>query len=272
MSGPWLLLLHSLRRARTLVLAMGALLGAFQVVLILVARSIQRSGGFDQLVNLLPPFAREMMGPSLASFMSFAGIVCLGYFHLSVMGSLLALTIGLATVPASEVETGFIDLILSRPLARQWIITRTIVATTLCLAVVLCLMMAGTWAGLYGLAPSHAAWPPAKFIRSLALNLGLLMLCWAGIAAAIGATSSRRGVAAGFTGLIALAAFLLDYVGRLWQAAEKAAWLSPFRYYNPLDLVMGKSLPEKNLAVLGAIAAVGFAMAYVLFARRDVSR
>ena len=72
--------------------------------------------------------------------------------------------------------------------------------------------------------------------------------------------------------LIALAAFLLDYVGRLWQAAEKAAWLSPFRYYNPLDLVMGKSLPEKNLAILGAIAAVGFAMAYVLFARRDVSR
>ena len=49
------LLLHSLRRARTLVLAMGALLGAFQVVLILVARSIQRTGGFDQLVNLLPP-------------------------------------------------------------------------------------------------------------------------------------------------------------------------------------------------------------------------
>jgi len=251
---------------------MGALLGAFQVVLILVARSIQRTGGFEQLVNLLPTFAREMMGPSLASFMSFAGIVCLGYFHLSVIGSLLALSIALATVPTSEIETGFIDLILSRPLARHWIVTRTIVATLLCLAAVLCLMMTGTLAGLYGLARTNAVWPSARLIGSLALNLGLLMLCWAGIAAAIGSASRRRSVAGAFAGLLALAAFLLDYIGRLWQTAEKAAWLSPFRYYNPMDLVMGKPLPGKNLAILGGIAVVGFAMAYVLFAKRDISR
>jgi hypothetical protein len=31
-------------------------------------------------------------------------------------------------------------------------------------------------------------------------------------------------------------------------------------------------LPPKNLFVLGSIAAAGFAAAYVVFARRDISR
>ena len=59
--------------------------------------------------------------------------------------------------------------------------------------------------------------------------------------------------------------------GGLWPPAQSVAWLSPFRYYNPFELIMGNPLPPKNLAVLGAIALAGFAAAYVLFARRDIS-
>ena len=88
---------------------------------------------------------------------------------------------------------------------------------------------------------------------------------------AIGCASKRRSVAGTVAGLLALATYLLDYVGRLWQPAERVAWLSPFRYYTPFDLVMGTPLPAKNLAVLGGIAVAGFAAAYVAFARRDIA-
>src|SRR5437016_12287224 len=104
MSGVTLLLIHSLKRVRTLVLSMGVLLAGFQLILIMVARSIQRTGGFEELATLLPVWVREMLGHSLASFMSFAGIVSLGYFHLSVIGSLVALSILISTMPASESE------------------------------------------------------------------------------------------------------------------------------------------------------------------------
>lgn len=269
MKGPLLLLMHSLKRVRTPVLTMGLLLGGFQLILIVVAGSIQVSGGFEQLAALLPPFARELMGPA---FLSFAGIVSLGYFHVAVMGSLVALSVVLATMPASEVEIGFIDLILSRPLARHWIITRTIIVMPVATVVLLGMMVTGTWAGLESLAPANAAWPSVKLISSLAINLGLLMLCWSGVALAIGAASRRRAVAAGIAGVLALAAFLLDYVGRLWEPAQSVAWLSPFRYYSPFDLVMGADLPAKHLVVLGSIALSGFATAYLLFARRDIAR
>jgi len=271
MRGAGLLFAYSLKRMRTLTLTTGLLLAALQLVLIFVAGSIQTSGGFDQLSALLPPFARELLGPSVATFMSFSGIVCLGYFELAVMGALIALAITLATIPASEVEIGFMDLILARPLARHWIITRTIAVTTVVSALMLALMVAGTWTGLRLFAPKGIAWPSATLVNSLAINLGMLTLCWGGVAMAIGAASRRRSVAGGTAGLLAFATFLLDYVARLWQPAEKIAWLSPFRYYNPFDLITGSPLLLKNLAVLGAITLTGFAAAYVLFARRDIS-
>jgi len=271
MKGPWTLLIHSLKRVRTLTLAMGALLAGFQVMLVIVARSIQRTNAFEQMANLIPPFARELMGPSLASFLSFGGVVCLGYFHLAVMASLTALSIALATIPTSEIETGFIDLILSRPLARHWIITRAIAVVILCTALLLVMMLLGTWTGLATLAPSNAVWPKPRLVLSLAANLWLLILGWAGIAMAIGSASRRRGVAGAFAGFLALATFLMDYVARVWRPAESVGWLSPFRYYSPFDLLLGRALPPRNLFVLAGIALIGFTLAHIIFMRRDIS-
>jgi ABC-2 type transport system permease protein len=269
MTGPILLLSLSLKRARTLLVATGLLLAAFQVLLVLIAGSIHPSK-FDDFAALLPPFVRAILGPAVASVMSFGGIVCLGYFDLAIVAALLALIIALATLPASEVETGFADLILARPLRRHWIITRTIALVLLSTLVTLALMMAGTWVGLVTLAPENAPWPPARMIGSLALNLGLLMLCWSGIALAFGAVC-RRSVASATTGLLALAALLLDLAGRMWPPAERFAWLSPFRYFIPFDLVMGTALPVENILVLWAIAMSGFTVAYFLFSQRDIS-
>ena len=270
MKGALILLRHSLKRVRTLVLVIGVLLSAFQVVLILVAGSIQRSNAFDQMTSLIPDFMKNLMGPSMVGLMSFSGIVCVGYFHIAVMGSLVGLIIALGTEPASEIETQFMDLILSRPLARHWVITRSVVLLLICTVFVLLMMMLGTWSGLYFLAPSGAEWPTRGLIESLALNLGVLMVCWGGVALAAASRARRRSVAGSVVGLLALTTFLLDYVARAWQPAEAIAWLSPFRYYSPLDLVMGNQIPPHNLWVLTGVGVFGFALSYFLFSRRDI--
>jgi hypothetical protein len=270
MTAPLLLLALSFKRARTLFLAMGLLLAAFQVLLVLIAASVERAGEFEQLARLIPPFARALLGPSLASVMSFSGVVCLGYFDLAIVIALLSLIITLATVPASEVESGFADLILARALRRHWLITRTIMLLLLAIFIMLSLMMAGTWAGLAMLAPANAQWPSLRMLGSLALNLGLLMLCWGGIALAFGA-ACRRSVASAVTALLSLASLLLDLTGRLWPPADSFAWLSPFRYFIPFDIVMGIQLPIENILVLWAIAMTGFILAYFLFSQRDIS-
>ena len=272
MSGFLWLLAHSLKRARILTLAMAALLGTFQIILIFMARSVQTSNAFAQMDALIPGFARDILGPAVTSLMSFRGMVCLGYFHLVVLVSLVALSIALATMPTSEIESGFMDLILSRPVARYWVVTRTIVLLVICTVVVLSVMLTATFTGLKTIIGNDIAWPEKKLLLSLAINLALLMQCWGGIALAIGAFSRRRSVAGGIAGLLAVAMFLLDYVGRAWQTAERAGWFSPFRYYSPFDMLVGNPLPGKNLAILASVAITGFALGYVLFSRRDISR
>jgi ABC-2 type transport system permease protein len=173
-------------------------------------------------------------------------------------------------VPAAEVENGFVDLILARPLRRHWIITRTIALVLLAIMLILSVMVAGTWTGLLLLAPADATWPTPVMLGSLALNLGMLMLCWGGVALALGA-ACRRSVASATTGLLALTSLLLDLTGRLWPPAERFAWLSPFRYFIPFDLVMGTALPMENVIVLWAIAMTGFVLAYHFFLQRDIS-
>jgi ABC-2 type transport system permease protein len=249
---------------------MGLLLAAFQVLLTLVARSLQDSNAFDQLSSMIPDFMRQLMGPTVVGLMSFSGIVTVGYFHIAVMGSLVGLSIALATQPASEVETKFMDLVLARPLARHWVITRTIALLIICIVSVLIMMMTGTWIGLRFLAPEGVNLPSISLIFSLAINLGALLLCWGGIGLALSSVSRRRTVAGALTGLFALATFLLDYIARAWSPAEAVAWLSPFRYYSPLDIVMGFDVPAHNLWLLLGIALVGFLLAYFLFSRRDI--
>jgi len=81
----------------------------------------------------------------------------------------------------------------------------------------------------------------------------------------------RRSVAGATTGLLALFTFLLELVRSLWPPAERFAWLSPFHYFVPFDVVMGRSLPMENLVVLWAIAMSGFTVAYFIFSQRDIS-
>jgi ABC-2 type transport system permease protein len=270
MSGAFLLLRLSLKRARMLFCVTGLLLAGFQALRVHIAASHSASD-YEQIATLLPPSVRAILGPALTSVMSFNGIVCGGYFDLGIVIALVVLTITLATLPASEIETGFADLILARPMRRHWLITRTIALVLFAILLMLFMIMVGTWAGMAMFAPPDASGPPAWQTASLALDLAMLLLCWGGVALAFGA-ACRPGVARPATSLIAFAALLLDYAQKLWPALECVGWLSPFKYFTPFERVMGDPLPVENLLVLGAIAMTGFTLAYFTISHRDISR
>jgi hypothetical protein len=99
------LIVQLLHRVRRFLLAAGALLAGFQVVLILQANSIEATNSFAKMGELVPAFARDVLGPSLVAFMTFKGIVCLGYFHPVVMGALVSASVTIATIPVMEIET-----------------------------------------------------------------------------------------------------------------------------------------------------------------------
>ena len=267
--GP-ALLIHSLKRYRTLLLIMGGVLGGFQILLCLAGVTLQQSNSFGPLLALIPAPMREAFGPALIVLMSFTGIVGIGYMHIAVIAALVGMAITVGTEPAAEIETRFIDLVMARPLPRYWISCRTMILLAGSTVVVLSLMALGSAAGIYWLAPKEAFQPALVAVRSLALNLGVLTLSWGGIALALASFAKRRSIPAGIAGVLALSSYLTDYLARIWKPATHIAWLCPFHYYNAIDLIGGVSLPMRDLRILGAVAVCGFSIALLVFSRRDL--
>jgi hypothetical protein len=261
---------HSLRRFSPFLALMVAVLFVFQVLVVVMAGTFQELGTFDRITALIPPFIRQFLGSSLLGVFTFPGICCVGYFHVAIMAWLVGFAIAVGTEPTSEIERGFTDLVLARPIPRRAIVTRTALVLLASTTLVVAAMVAGTWVGLETQAPPGATWPSPRLVASLAVNLWALAVCWGGLAAAVGATTRRRAVGAGITTVAAFSLFLADYVARAWQPAQAVARFSPFRYYNGMELVAGAPLPAAHLAILGGAAVSGFLAAYILFARRDI--
>ncbi len=261
---------HSLRRIRGVLIGLGVLLAAFQFLLTQVAAYLSRHSAFGELSLLMPDFVRNLMGPSAIGFMSFGGVVGLGYFHPIVIAAVVGLAIAIGSEPAAEVENGFVDLTLSRALARGAIIARTWLVFVAAAAFVLASMTAATFAGLACCTPTDVVAPRAATIGGLAASLGVVMACWAGITVAVAAAARRRAVVGAAIGVVALAAFLLDYLGRAWEPASAISVVSPFHYFEPTAIVMGQPLNASDVAVLLGIAFAGGIVGYVIFSRRDI--
>ena len=261
---------HSLRRFRPFLLGLGLLLAAFQFLLVQVGGYLVRHSAFGELSLLMPDFVRTIAGPSAIAFMSFSGVVSLGYFHPIVIASVVGLTIAIASEPASEVETRFVDLTLSRDLTRGAIVARTWLVFLVSTVFIVGLMTVGTGAGLACCTPADIGPPRWSLFGALAISLAGVMVCWCGVTLAVSASVRRRAVAAAVVGIAALAAFLLDYLGRAWEPASAISRISPFHYFEPTMLMMGAPLNATDVAVLVGVGLAGGAVAWAIFARRDI--
>jgi ABC-type transport system involved in multi-copper enzyme maturation permease subunit len=272
MSGSALrpLVARSLARGRRVVLAGTAVLAAFQVMVVVIASSLQQLQSFNLLSAMMPMGVQQALGSGALMIASFPGLVTFGFFHPIVVLAVIQLGVYAATEPAGEVEWGLFDLELARPLRRRTIITRswlvafgTTAATTLAMA-------GGSWAGLFAFAPAGATWPQPDRILSLAAHL--LFTAWffaaAGLAAA--AFARRRGTAFGAVAGAAVLLDLLNVVADAWSPAAGLRPLMPFHYFPGFAVANGAAPIARDLSVLGAGALVLVAVAYWKFERRDL--
>jgi ABC-type transport system involved in multi-copper enzyme maturation permease subunit len=186
------------------------------------------------------------------------------------MTALVGLTIAIGTEPAGEIETRFVDLTLARPLPREALVIRTSIVLAVAGVLMLVAMLAGTWTGLSCCVPADAERPPFGVFARLAISLATVITCWGGITLIIGSASRRRAVAASVAGVLALTAYLLDYLGRAWQPAAPVSKVSPFHYFEPMAVITTQSLSAADTTILLALGAAGVVVSYIAIGRRDI--
>jgi ABC-2 type transport system permease protein len=261
------LLRRSIRRARGLLLALTAVLTAFQVLVVAAAAYLDQHRGFSSLAAFLPPFVQQALG---GVFSSFGAMVSFGYFHPIVVIVFVGVAIVVASEPAGDIESGVVDLILARPVRRPHLISRSALMLGLTTLTIAAVMAAASWSAMRLWAPPGAA---VRLTTLLRLASNLVAVAWAvgAMALAAAARARRRGAAAGGVAIVALGLYVLNFLADLWPRLRPYGPLSPFHYYQPIGIVTGvgsRWLPD--VLLLAGAGAVLCAIAYVVFARRDV--
>lgn len=261
---------RSFDRVLTVWLALAGVLAVFQVVLVIVAASLETSGSFERLAPFVPAFINRAMSGSLLTLASFRAMSIAGYFHPIVVLIMAQLAIYVASEPAGDVELGLVDLVLARPLPRRRLITRSILVAAGATAATTAVMGIATYAGLLGFAPVGAPWPAPRTIAVLSVELLIVAWTLGAAALAVASFARRRSTAITAVGVAAVALYLLEFLGASWAPAAPFARVSPFHYYDGTAVLVGRADVLTDVAVLAAMTAAGVAVAYWQFSRRDL--
>ena len=258
--------LKTLRDCRVPILGWGLGLGAlvpmiFAGVPILFASP----GGREQVLALTRnPVVRLFAEP--VDVLSPGGYAT---WRLSMLLPMLGIWALLAVtrVTRGEEESGALDLLLSVSGSRRRVVVEKLaaVATALVLigALIAVLALAGARAANVELAPRHA------FL--FGLNTALFALVFGALAFVISQFTQERRPAAGATGILLGASFVLTSASRAVPNGEWIGRLSPLYYYElNKPLVTGYPANVGGLLLMAALAVVLTVMGLALFLSRDI--
>jgi ABC-type transport system involved in multi-copper enzyme maturation permease subunit len=261
---------RSISRMRGALAGTAGLVALFQIIIVLQAASIDRTQRYEMLGEMTPAFIQRWLGESLAALASFGGLVTVGYFHPVIMLLVSMVAAYAASELAGDSENGHVDLLLSRPVARSWVVTRSAVVVLACPLGLAALMLLSTWLSL-ALVSSPASRPPsAASLLNLAGHLVAVAWCFGALALALASVARRRGGAIVPTAIAAVALYLNNVLAASWAPSRVLDVLSPFHYYQGPAVLAGLANSTLDFLVLG-VGTVGFlAVAYWRYSRRDL--
>jgi ABC-2 type transport system permease protein len=246
----------------------GLFLAAFQYLICAAVASVDVSGAIGTLLESLPPMLQSVVSATLFGGFSVHGLLAFGWNHpiAQAIGASVAIVLASRAV-AGEAETGAIELLLSQPLSRgRYFVTQAGFAL---LALAL-LGLAGIGGTLLGQRVFHVAPFAAAALVRLGADYLLLQCAWFGITLLFSAFGREGGRVASAGFLVALASYIVQVIGQLW---ERAAFLAPYtlqHYYQPQDILVKGEGIAKPAGVLLGVALVTTAAAWWRFRRRDL--
>ena len=251
---------RGLRDQRRAPLTWGGSLGAMSALMALMWPSVE--GSMERLMESYPAKLKQAF--NIHAITSVETYVDAEMLSLIVPLALAFLAVRIVTRALSGAEErGYLDIVLTAPLARRTLVAGTCVVAAVVVAEVLAVITAMTWlAGLLvGARPSLLV-----LGRGLA-NVWPLAMLFGGLAGlACGRLRRTAPVTAIATGTLA-GMYVIDLVGKLADPVAPLRRISAFRYYgsavqdgiDPLSFA-GLTLAAAALALVGAL----------LFERRDV--
>lgn len=187
----------------------------------------------------------------------------------NTMGLLVVLIFAIgagARAIAGEEEGGTLDLLLSAPVRRGQVLATK--AAAIATSIFSLAALAAVTIVVTG--PPFDLSVPLADLLAACVMLALVGLSFGGVALAVGTATGRRTMANAVAGGLAVLTFIVNAVGPTVDWLRPLRPLSPFRWYQDPGVLTG-GLHVMNVLVLSGIAIVTYAIAHLVFERRDLS-
>jgi ABC-2 type transport system permease protein len=204
----------------------------------------------------------------------------IGYVHPLLLTILCVWAIGRAAgAVAGELDKGTLELLLAQPIERWRVIATHFVVDVLTIPVVCLCMWGGTVLGTLVFDLVHLTAQETKVVNAwrfgLALpNIAALLFAVSGGTMLLSSAGRSRTRVLGIAVVLALVQFLVNLLGQIWTTIAGLRPFTVFYYYQPQALVLGTADAEvralTNVTVLVGVGLVGYALALVVFCRRDL--
>jgi ABC-2 type transport system permease protein len=262
------LLARNMRHHLGLLLALLFSMSLLELLIVWIAGHIESGPGIKEMLEqLLPLGMRQLLGSQI-SLISFTALAGFGFQHPLALTGAIAFIIVVATIPAGELEGGFLDLVMARPLPRNLYLAAVLALLLLGALILPLAPLCGLAAGLGLLSnPVEIEW--FRYVPS-ALGLCCLLLAISGYTLLLTSYARRRGTAAAQATGLTLLFFWIDLLSQIWEPMQSIDWVSPFHYFKPVRSVIANDVPLGDYAVLLGMFVATSGLAFLLFRRRDL--
>lgn len=251
---------RGLRDHRRALLTWGGPLGAMSALMAAMWPSIE--GSMDTMMDSYPEQLKEAFNiREITSVEAYIDAEMLS-FLIPLAIAFLAVRVIVRALAGAE-ERGYLDIVLTTPIARRTLVAGAVVVAALVVAGVLALVTLLTWltGTLVGVDPSFAV-----LARGMA-NVWPLAMFFAGVAVLATAGLHSGGPVTAIAAGVLVAMYVIDLLGKLAEPVEPLRAVSAFKYY-------GSAIQDgiDPLAFSGmTLAAIVLTIAgTLLFERRDV--
>lgn len=259
------LFLHELRRSRTALIIWSCAISFMLGVCIIIYPEMSTQMGdisamFSDMGAFSDAFGMDQL--NFGEFMGYFGIECANTLGLG--GALFAAIVG-ASALAKEEKERTAEFLLTHPISRTKVVTEKLLAAfvQVCLlnaaaiaVSALCILAVGVEADTATLA--------LVFLAHLILQLEIAAVTF-GISAFL--RRGELGLGLGFV----FGTYFMNILANLSEDLEFLKFITPFGYTDGSYIITEKAIEIKYLAVGVAISALGIAVAYWKYSKKDIS-
>ncbi len=256
-----------LRRGRMLVLWVGLISALYAgIITAFYPTILENAAEFEKMLEIYP---KELMAAfGIAGSLGDPGVFLNSYIFQFLWPLVAAIAaIFLATRVAVDTDRGFIELPLSTRLPRLRYLTATIAGQIVGLAALAAMTIASIWFVDLLIEPDF----PIERLALGGVHALAMGLAFAGVTTCLAVVFLDRGRAGGLAAAILILMYLANVVAQLTTDMSWLANLSAFHYFDLKPLIDEGTYPVADSALFMAFAIGGWALALVLFRRRDLA-